>query len=236
MTVPVRMAVAVFSMLAASPIAHAETDLVRSFDLVALGREFAQPENPRILKWTRPINVYVGRYWKVDDDDIAFLERHIATLSRETGIAAEFVDHPERSNFRVLFVAERDFLPTSERYFGARGGLIEKVASRANCLSVYFEDRDGAFDNVTVIIPVDKAEAHGLLRRCILEETTQSMGLVNDSTEIGRSLFNNRGGQVEEFNDHDRTLLRMLYHPRMRAGLGRSEALRIAREILPEVR
>ena len=42
--------------------------------------------------------------------------------------------------------------------------------------------------------------------------------------------------KVVELNAHDRSLLRTLYHPRLRAGMGREEALDIAREILPEGR
>ena len=57
----------------------------------------------------------------------------------------------------------------------------------------------------------------------------------DDARDIGPSLFNDATYKVVELNAHDRSLLKMLYHPRIRAGMDRTEALRIAREILPEV-
>jgi len=223
-------------LVAAGPAA-AETDyeLIRDFDVIALQREYAYVENPTILKWERPIRFHVERGAPVGDAEIDVLAAHIRDLSALTGIAFSAAARAAEANFRVLFVHKRDLAATARRVFAGNDKVIDYVIDRANCLAVYGQDGGGALITVTVIIPVD-GKTPAQLRRCILEETTQSMGLVNDAPDVGFSLFNSKGGAVDEVTPHDRILLRLLYHPRIRAGMGRAEALRIAREVLPELR
>ena len=226
-----------FWLLVAAGPAAAETDyeLIRDFDVIALQREYAYVENPMVLKWERPIRFHVGRRAPVGDAEIAFLAAHLEDLSALTGIAFSAAGRMADANFRVLFVHQRDLAATARRVFAGNDKVIDYVAAHANCLAVYGQDGLGSLAAVTVIIPVD-GKTPRQLRRCILEETTQSMGLVNDAPDVGYSLFNSRGGAVDEVTPHDRILLRLLYHPRIRAGMGRDEALRIARDVLPEVR
>ena len=226
-----------FWLLVAAGPAAAETDyeLIRDFDVIALQREFAYVKDPKVLKWERPIRFHVVREAPVGDAEIAVLAAHFDDLSALTGIAFSAAGRMVDANFRVLFVRQRDLAETARRVFAGDDKVIDYVSSRANCLAVYGQDGSGALAAVTVVIPVD-GKTPRQLRRCILEETTQSMGLVNDAPDVGHSLFNSKGGAVDEVTPHDRILLRLLSHPRIRAGMGRAEALRIAREVLPEVR
>jgi len=213
-----------------------DDELVRHFDVVALRREFTDDANPRILKWQDPIRFYIGRLAEIADEDVVFLQRHILELHDITGLEMSYVERPQLANFRILFILERDFLDTAKRYFAGDEKMIARVVKRANCLAVFGSNARGALDSVTVVIPIDKANKAGLLRRCMLEETTQSLGLVNDSKEIGRSLFNNSAPDLEEFNYHDRTLLKILYDPRIEPGMTREQALPIVRAIVPGLR
>ena len=74
-----------------------------------------------------------------------------------------------------------------------------------------------------------------MLKSCIVEETTQVMGLPNDSSDVRPSIFNDRGG-LDDLSGQDVLLLRLLYDPRLKAGMTRDEALATARRILPELR
>jgi hypothetical protein len=226
----------IWLLVAAGPAA-AETDyeLIRDFDVIALQREYAYVENPTVMKWERPIRFHVGRDAPVGAAETAFLAAHFDDLSALTGIAFSAAGGMADANFRVLFVHKRDLAGTARRFFAGDDKVIDFVAEHANCLALYGQDGGGALATVTVLIPVD-GKTPRQLRRCILEETTQSMGLVNDAPDVGYSLFNSKGGVVDEVTPHDRILLRLLYHPRIRAGMGRAEALRIAREVLPELR
>ena len=214
---------------------RAEAGLVHDFDRVALHREFTRGTEPRVLKWEDPIRIHIGHGAYVGDADLAFLRRHIRLLSDLSGIEMSYVQQSTESNFRILFVAREDFTRTAVANYDGDPQRVKQVARRANCLTL-FEGDGGPMTRVTVIIHVDRARARDMLRRCMAEETTQSMGLVNDAPDIGPSLFNDATYKIVELNAHDRSLLRMLYHPRLRAGMSREEALTIAREILPEVR
>ena len=214
---------------------RAAADLVRDFELVALRREFARDAAPKVLKWEGPVRIHIDRRAYVGAEDLAFLQHHISTLYDVTGVEMTYVRELADSNFRILFVAREEFQRAALESYEGDPDVVRRLARRASCLTL-FEGDGGPMVSATVVIQVDRARARGLLRRCMVEETTQSMGLVNDSREIGPSLFNDATYQVVELNAHDRALLKMLYHPRIRAGMGREEALRIAREILPEVR
>ena len=211
--------------------------LIRDFDLVAFGREFAYVEDPRVLKWDGPIRFFIAERHPIPADDMAFLRKHILDLYEISGVEMSYVDRLSEANFAILFVSEHDFPQTVKSHIAGDAKLADYLVDHANCLAVFGTNANHALDVVTVIIPVDKvSKTEGGLRRCILEETTQSMGLINDSPEVGPSLFNNSGPRVVEFNYHDRTLLKLLYHPRLEAGMKRLDALEVAREILHEVR
>ncbi len=61
-----------------------------------------------------------------------------------------------------------------------------------------------------------------MTKSLILEEVTQALGLMNDATAYPRSIFYETatdGGFETEYAPVDRELIRLLYHPRMSAGL-----------------
>lgn len=84
------------------------------------------------------------------------------------------------------------------------------------------------------IIPVERARARGLMRSCIAEETTQVLGLLNDA-EVPGTLFND-AGDARDLTPLDEMLVRLLYHPSLRPGMRRAEALEAARRALPSLR
>ena len=61
------------------------------------------------------------------------------------------------------------------------------------------------------------------------------MGLPNDSNDVYPSIFNDKG-RLDDLSEQDVLLLRLLYDPRMKAGMSRDDALNTARRILPELR
>ncbi|MEM7507409.1 MAG: DUF2927 domain-containing protein [Pseudomonadota bacterium] len=80
-----------------------------------------------------------------------------------------------------------------------------------------------------------RAELPQVLRQsCIEEEIVQGMGLIRDDDAVRPSLFN----EDEEFalmTTHDEYLLRILYDPRLRAGMTEEEAMPIVRRIAGEL-
>jgi hypothetical protein len=160
----------------------------------------------------------------------------MARLARLTGLeVAPAASWPE-ANFVVLFVSEDRYRATIERYVArSRRHLLPRFLTTA-CLGLLRHDRATfEIEDAVAIIPLDRARARGLVTSCIAEETTQVLGLLNDSDEVPGSLFNDQGA-ARDLTPLDELMLRLLYHPRLRAGMRRPEALEIAREVLPALR
>jgi hypothetical protein len=97
-----------------------------------------------------------------------------------------------------------------------------------------FGVQDALQINFAVIgIPIDEVMSRGKLKDCVIEETTQVLGLPNDSDKVFPSVFNDHSPQVT-LTDDDELLVRLLYSPRIDVGMSRAEALKVVREILEE--
>ena len=82
-------------------------------------------------------------------------------------------------------------------------------------------------------VAADRAASAGKLPHCIVEESTQHLGLPNDSDEVVPSMFDDRS-VLDELTEHDKVLVRLLYDSRLPAGMARVDALVAARRILRE--
>ena len=91
------------------------------------------------------------------------------------------------------------------------------------------EDKDEGY---LIIIP---NEVKGLPRRsCIEEEFTHAFGPSADFDQARPSIFND-DREFALLTAHDLMLLRILYDPRLKAGMTEQEALPILRRIVAEV-
>lgn len=223
-------------VLAQTLVAASNSQMVRNFDEIALRNEHQRLRNPRITKWMQPLRVYIradvapGQYARRD------LRAQFKRLQRLTGLPVRFVPNRAAANFYVIFTNLDRFARTIRATLRpARPRLARKLA-RADCVGVFSRNlRSSEIVAATVIIPVDHAFQRGIMHRCIVEETTQVMGLPNDSARIDITLFNDRARR-DDLTRHDELLLRVLYHPAMRPGLNRAAALAVARRIMPTVR
>lgn len=70
-----------------------------------------------------------------------------------------------------------------------------------------------------------------LLRACVEEELSQMMGLFNDDPSVSPSIFND-DQSFALLTEHDADLLRILYDPRLQAGMSPDEAMPIVNRIV----
>lgn len=100
------------------------------------------------------------------------------------------------------------------------------------CLALGETDDDGALKRAEVLV---KSEASPERRRsCLIEETAQAMGLFNDATTRGASVFND-DDRYAELTAQDEDLLRLLYDPRLTPGLTAEQAAPLVRAIAVEM-
>ncbi len=187
--------------------------LVAQFERIAFSSEFGgNNRRGRIIKWARPIRVRIGG-WR-----------------------------SERSRTVV-----RDVLSRLSALSGLQIDLLEPGASRAANLTILFRDKsipgqalcntfidkypNFVITKVRVVITSLNPQQR---RHCIVEELTQSLGLVNDSPLVFPSIFNDSSRQ-QELHAWDEIMVQTLYHPRLYPGITVRKARPIFRAILAEL-
>jgi len=144
----------------------------------------------------------------------------------------------ESHNMDIRFVpfAARgaEIAALSERgWLGPRVGQLAaewRDSEFERCLAITTRGRSS---NVTETAHIYiKAELRPIWREtCIIEEMTQSLGLLNDDPRVQPSIFNDDGTYLT-LTTHDEFLLRILYDRRIRPGMRSIEAAPIAAEII----
>lgn len=225
-------------------------NLAQNFAAIALSEEM-RVENGRVLpgkalitlrRWEDPIRfgVHFGDTVpeSIRQSDRIFIESYVRRLARITG-------HPmmiasTKTNFEIVVLHEDQRLsvnPLLQRA-GVRPsrGMIDAIAgmSRNDYCAVLTEDRrnDGVITNALAIVRAEHSEM--MRRMCFHEEIAQGLGLFNDSPRARPSIFNDD----EEFGrltTHDEMLLKMLYDPRMSAGMSAKKAEAMALVIANEL-
>jgi len=204
-----------------------------AFSRIAFGNEHEPEADPRLQKWVSPIRWRAYEAVPLTAAERAFFHRHIARLARLTGLEFTPAESWPEANFVIYFVEDSGYEAALGRHLApSRRHLLPRLAA-ATCVGVQRNDRiTHAIEYAMAIIPVERARARGLLEACIAEETTQLLGLPNDSEGVADTLFNDVGG-ARDLTPLDEMLVRLLYHRRLQPGMRRPEALSAAGGVLP---
>lgn len=204
-----------------------------AFARIAFGNEHEPVADPRLQKWTAPIRWRAYEAVPLTAVERDFFHRHIERLARLTGLEFTPAESWPEANFIVYFVEESGYEAALGRHLAPnRRHLLPRLAA-ATCTGIQRSHRvTHVLEYAMAIIPVERARAKGLVESCIAEETTQLLGLPNDSDDVPDSLFNDVGA-ARDLTPLDEMLVRLLYHSRLRPGMRRAEALGVARDVLP---
>lgn len=213
--------------------------LVRNLGLVAFFPSGGTPHKngggggDRMRRWEGPVRwrLLGAGFEPGDREEVAALFARIAELS---GLDIAEAAPGERENFAVWLTVpeERDRVAATlpPRARGAFDGW--RRADDAVCVFT-FDDPGGRLVSAHVFIG---SEVTGLLRRsCFHEEIVQAMGLVLDDDRVRPSLFND-DEEFALFTGHDQWLMRLLYLPGLRAGMGWPEAEPVVRAGVARIR
>lgn len=236
-SVPVMVATMMMaSQAGADGLSNAQ--IIRDFDAIAFHNEVRYVANPRVTKWVRAIRAFKQFDTRITPATESFLDKHMARLAHVTGLDISYVDKAAASNFLIIFTQRAKYIATALKHVKP-DGMPRDIGRRlgaTNCLGVYtVQPKTAELERAVVVIPVDYVRSRGLLTRCIVEETTQSLGLPNDSDDANPSVFNDRS-RLTDLSAHDLLLLRLLYHPDLPVGMPRRAALLTAARLLPRLR
>jgi hypothetical protein len=206
--------------------------LLRDFDIVAFGAEFGQKTDGRLHKWTGPIRYFFDIRAGEAELYRRLTRDHLALLRQLTGIDVIEVDSAGEANVVIIFDRAESLFTVAERYAPSLS-RDKQMMGDTLCFTQYSHSASGEILRGVVGIPSDRAASAGKLPHCIVEETTQLLGLPNDSDEVVPSMFDDRS-VLNELTEHDKVLVRLLYDRRLPAGMPRERALAVARQILRE--
>jgi len=228
-------------------------ELIRAFETVVFGTEFQEFDNltgrSRVWKWETPLRVVVRRFRArfvdaadggqrsileqvpVTDQQVASVETHLNTLASLTGLRTEdAATVGESPNFVINFVPRHQMSNPALADLNPR--LMGRMASQGGCFFASWPKKEtGQLHRAVIVVNAELGD--GKVRHCLLEEMTQALGLPNDVRVRWPSIFS-EGKKVTGLSDYDQLFLRTLYDTRIKAGMSKSEGLRVARKILAE--
>ncbi|MCX4187937.1 DUF2927 domain-containing protein [Methylophaga sp. OBS4] len=201
-----------------SPHWHQPDYIINSFLSVAMQNEHG-PSDGRLHKWQVPISYQIED--RTGDQQLhkRLVYQQFQHLSAITGLEIVPASSATGFNVRIIFSSEEQLYNELSRDLGLSNEALRKQISHGSvCIARFKTNQHSAIESAVVIIPVDRARAHGKLLACIVEELTQILGMPNDSTEVYPSIFNDYS-----FNDFltglDYILLKLLYSPELTTGM-----------------
>lgn len=219
-----RLAFLALPLIAAAADAAAETRpawpaqdvLARQFERIAFSSEFGgQYRAGRLIRWQGPVRVrLVGQF---PDRFRVEIERQVAELRLLSGLEFTFGEG----------AADGPPAGMTIEFSASRGGTA--FDPDAPCRTLIWES-GFVIRRVQIYIAPWPDQ---LRRHCVAEELTQALGLADDSRVIRDSIFNDASAR-QRMAPWDALMVRILYDPRLKPGMHKSEAMPIVRRIIAE--
>lgn len=200
----------------------------------------SRPRRDHLAKWEIPIRAaFVG---ETREAYRAEARAHLADLSALTGL--EIVEAAAAEANLLIFFADDPFAAArrhralyAQRIADARSfdALLARVEQSATCFGLLWGGWPSGrtIDFSVVFIRTDRGAR--TVKGCLVQETTQILGLMNDLEPDADSVFSDSGKQVD-LTDQDRLMIRLLYDARLKPGMGWAQVEPLARAALRELR
>jgi len=181
----------------------------------------------RVKKYTRTVRFHIVNMAR--RDRTAAARRFIGSLNGAIrGLTTTIVSRQRDANFTIFVVDRPQYTEVVRREIYDD----PKADAPGRCLVRVLSDSRGISSSTAVIV---SDEGEFLFRRCLVEETLQGLGPMNDDRTLSYSVFNDQS-RHDRFTTFDRFILNMLYHHRIRPGMSRNEAQSALPSVLRDVR
>jgi hypothetical protein len=212
----------------------AEAAQLEDFRRLAFG-----PAGGQLAKWQQPLRVALVD--APDEAARAIARDHLAALAALSGLAVEEAE-PRGANLLVFFAD--DPVASARRHRGLYGHRVtdtrqfeSMLAERADSTCFGFLwggwPSGGGIDFATVFVRTDRGAR--TLQGCLVQQTTQVMGLRHDLDFDADSIFSDSGRQ-DDLTARDRVMLRLLYDARLKPGQRWPESEPLARAALRDLK
>ncbi len=182
----------------------------------------------RVKKYTKPVRVYIDNRSKIDRRKAAaaFVD---SLRSRIGGLDIRRVSSPNAANYIIHIVDNNEYHSFTRALVGGSAAGL----AGSQCLARLVTGPGTAIQRSDAVVVSDLGE--GLFKRCLIEETLQGLGPANDNAGLGESVFNDYSA-ITRFTTFDRTIMNMLYHPRIRAGMTPDQVRPLLPGVLADVK
>ncbi len=205
-----------------------EYELIDYFKEIALNAEYSSKDKlQKTIKWKQPMMLFVVKEGE-HIPQIKTIKKVIQTISELTldGFKIELIEEKSKSN-AILYLLNKDKVEEIDPSFfnGISGDFVGLSLATYN----------GRNNITSAKIFIDIEESIEIQKSVILEEITQSIGLMNDSEKYSNSIFYEK--QMEEnivnvqYSAIDKDIIKLLYHRRMKSGLNNKEVERVIKRI-----
>lgn len=212
-----------------------EADVVRGFEIVAFGREFADAEATYLTKFGDPIRIHVLH----EPHDLRPVEgvrtvmETIAGFHRPpafAGLTHASIDQDraealESAHILVVALGSRNyetFHERASRQWIEGGKLLVADHFYFSRCGASINDQNGRIRRAVVFLDVD--DMSPILNECLAEEILQSLGLPDDDDSLIWSMFNDNN-DVRFPTDFDNLLVSVLYSEALRPGQKRPQVM-----------
>jgi hypothetical protein len=199
-----------------------DESVIEYFCEVALGLEFGGATEVT-RKWQNEMRIFVGgNPTSALLTELNTIVQEVNTLSTD-GFSIKIVPDSSEMNYYIFFGSADDY----SKIYPGQAGL---AANNWGLFTIFWD----AFDQIhsgnmyVDISRANDAEEKHLLR----EELTQSLGLAKDSKRYPDSIFQMDWTRTNTYADIDKELIRLLYHPEMEKGMGKSDVQSLLTQIL----
>lgn len=201
-------------------------ELTRGFLALAFGSDLRIGARPLgIRRFDHPIRVRVIGGGTVDRSDAML--RIIDEYAREVpNLALSIAPPATAADIELRLIDEKDFQSALEAAFGARVAKTFVSRTDPQCMTSVKSTADGKIVHSVSFIIVDKGE--DVFLDCAYHELLHALGLSNHDQHNPWTTLNQKR-MVGYLTIYDRSLLTLLYDPRIKPGM----TMRQARAVLP---
>ena len=198
---------------------QSDSYLTESFMAIAMEREYGEARQTRFARWQQPIRLQLINESGDKPLQADVVKVQAAHLARITGHSISMV--AAKPNLTLIMTDYSKMKSWANRTMGGDPS-VGMALKEGLCLANFATNAKHEISRATIIIPVDYSRAKGRFLDCVVEEFTQVMGLPNDSDKVFPSIFNDRS--VDSFlTGLDYVLLKLAYHPALKAGMNGEE-------------
>lgn len=201
----------------------------KAFNEIALKNEYKKTAK-RILKWQKPIR-YTFQYHESSKNPLveSLFETHLKHLAQITNLPIN--QTAQANNLTIHLTSDKNYRNVIEKFTRT---AVKNIERDSHCMGSFRTNRNHEIVSAEIILPMDHVFSRGLLVACIVEESTQVMGLPNDSDWVHPSIAND-ASKVELLTGLDYILLKTLYDPSLQAGMNQNQSQPIIRQVIQKL-